>query len=131
MEGRCDIARPLSCMSTVSPVYRHNDLLHTPLGASRSVRNRADFRPSGGEDPRIWQISRGGEDATVFPLGTPTRQWSSSLSRQERRHMLSHASDGSLRKYPRGLPEPSVVPVDMTDLLSPQGRHEHTVIIQH
>merc|ERR1712227_729374 len=104
-------------MNTVSSVYRHNNLLHPPLGASSSRREQIEWRAPGGEDPRLFQVSRGGEDPMIFPLGAPTRQMSDSLSREEREYLLTHAPDGTMRKFRRGLPEPAVKPIDLSDHL--------------
>ena len=113
VETRYDSLRPLGAMTDVSPVFRHNELLHTPMGARAHVRAKADWRPSIGEDPRLYQVARGAEDAMVFPLGPVDSPYFKPLSRQEKEYTLTHTTNGERRRFRRGQPEPPLKKINI------------------
>merc|ERR1711865_539342 len=117
LETRYDCLRPLTEMQDVSPIYRHNQLLHPPMGASRHVREKIEWRPAVGEHPSLYQVARGAEDAYIFPLGPADSPHYKPFSRQEKEFALTHNADGERRRFRRGHAEPALKRINISDAL--------------
>jgi len=68
---------------------------------------------SGGENPEVFSIAHGGEDADIFPMGAPKDPY---WDLEQARTVYKH--DGKTKRvFPRGVPEMNRGPISINDLL--------------